>query len=62
MINNLDKLRVYIEKKGGQVLAAKALGVQQPYISSVLNGKKPMSKEMGHALGIEPKTVWVRIK
>lgn len=46
-------LRAKISEVGNQRAFAQLYGISQPYLSGVVNGKVPPSKEFLHGLGLE---------
>ena len=47
----LFALRRFVNQKGSQAAAAKALGFKESYISLILSGKRPFPPSVAEALG-----------
>jgi DNA-binding phage protein len=50
-------LRTQVALAGSQTAWARDTGIQRPEISKVLRGKRPLNKQMMHALGLRVVTV-----
>ena len=46
-------LREFVARHGSQSAAAKALGISQPYMSDIMNGRRDLSERIMKALGLE---------
>jgi len=46
-------LREFVARHGSQIAAARALGISQPYMSDIMNGRRNLSERIMKALGLE---------
>jgi len=46
-------LREFVARHGSQIAAARALGISQPYMSDIMNGRRDLSERIMKSLGLE---------
>jgi len=46
-------LREFVARYGSQIAAARALGISQPYMSDIMNGRRDLSERIMKSLGLE---------
>jgi DNA-binding transcriptional regulator YdaS (Cro superfamily) len=61
MIDPLKAIKRLIDKAGSQKAAAKELGISEPHLCDILNGRRSVSGELAKSLGFERVTVYWKV-